>query len=107
SIMIKHSLRIGVLSLVAAGLVCAPAQLRAQNTSKPATETAAPSETKETPKGEKKPGPGPFHGKLASMDKVAKTITVGKRTFQITGETKFKKSGKPATMEDGVVGEEV
>lgn len=50
---------------------------------------------------------GPFHGKLAAMDKVAKTITVGKRTFQITSTTKIKKSGKPATLEDGVVGETV
>jgi hypothetical protein len=32
---------------------------------------------------------------------------VGKRTFQITSETKIKKGGKPATLDDGVVGEDV
>jgi hypothetical protein len=40
------------------------------------------------------------------MDKLAKTITVGKRTFQITSETKIRKNDKPATFDDGVVGEE-
>jgi hypothetical protein len=38
---------------------------------------------------------------------VAKTITVGKRTFQITSATKLKKGDKPATLDDGIVGEEV
>jgi hypothetical protein len=55
----------------------------------------------------KKALPGPFHGKLAALDKTAKTITVGKRTFQITGDTKITKAGKPALLESGVVGEEV
>lgn len=55
----------------------------------------------------KKPLPGPFHGKLAALDKTAKTITVGKRTFLITSESKISKGGKPAQLADGVVGEEV
>jgi hypothetical protein len=105
--MIKHILRKGALSLLAATVACAPSQLLAQATNKPASAKAVSSETKETPKEGKKPGAGPFHGKLAALDKIAKTITVGKRTFQITSETKIKKSGKPATLEDGVVGEEV
>jgi hypothetical protein len=41
------------------------------------------------------------------VDKTARTIIVGKRTFLITSETKINKSGKPATLEDGVVGEQV
>ena len=53
----------------------------------------------------KKPAAGPFYGKLAALDKSAKTITVGKRTFRITSETKIRKDGKEAKLEDGVVGE--
>jgi hypothetical protein len=56
---------------------------------------------------DKKPSAGPFHAKLMAVDKAAKTITVGKRTFQITSETKFFKAGKSATIADGVVGEQV
>src|SRR5512140_3640398 len=53
----------------------------------------------------KKPVAGPFRGKLAAVDKVAKTITVGKRTFCLTPETKLRKNGQPAALEDGVIGE--
>jgi hypothetical protein len=84
-----------------------PAHLRAQTTNKAPTEKKAPSDTKPVSTSEKKASAGPFHGKLAAVDQVAKTITVGKRTFQITSETKIKKGDKPATLEDGVVGEEV
>ena len=95
--MTKTILRAFAIGLLMAGIVGAPARLRAQEKStKPATE-----------KKEKKPSAGPFHGKLAALDKTAKTITVGKRTFQITSETRINKEGKPATLDDGVVGEEV
>ena len=49
----------------------------------------------------------PFHGKLAAVDKVAKTITIGKSVYHVTSETKIKKGDKPAILEDGVVGEPV
>jgi len=49
----------------------------------------------------------PFRGKLAAVDKVAKTITVGKSVYHITSETKIKKGDKPAILEDGVIGEPV
>jgi hypothetical protein len=49
----------------------------------------------------------PFNGKIASVDKDAKTFTIGERTFQITAETKIMKAGKAATLGDAVVGEEV
>ena len=55
----------------------------------------------------KAPSAGPFHGKLAALDKSAKTITVGKRTFLVTAESKIHKAGRPAHLEDGVVGEPV
>jgi hypothetical protein len=56
---------------------------------------------------EKKLAPHPFHGKLNGIDKAAKTISIGKSTYYITAETKIQKGGKAATLEDGVVGEQV
>jgi len=51
--------------------------------------------------------PIPFRGKIAAVDKQAKTIKVGERTFQITSDTRIMKAGKPATLEDASVGEDV
>jgi hypothetical protein len=95
--MIKSLLKIGALSLLAVAIAGAPASLRAQSTNNPAPEkkTAAP----KTRVGH------PFHGKLAAVDKVAKTIKVGESIYQITSKTKIIKAGKPATLEDGVVGD--
>ena len=84
-----------------------PAKLRAQATNEPPSPSKALSGTNPAPKPEKKPVAGPFHGKLLALDKTARTITVGKRTFQITSETRIKKAGKPATFEEGVVGQPV
>src|SRR5262249_49381939 len=61
-------------------------------------------ETGEAPK--KKTSGTPFHGKLVAVDKTAKTLTVGKRTFQITSQTRMNKAGKPAVLGDAVIGEE-
>ena len=72
---------------------------------KSVAEKKLASEKPETPA--KPPSAGPFHGKLAALDKSAKTITVGKRTFLVTAESKIHKAGKPAHLEDGVVGEPV
>ncbi|HZR21459.1 MAG TPA: hypothetical protein VFE51_29525 [Verrucomicrobiae bacterium] len=89
---------------LAAALSGAPLALTAQTTNKTNADKTAAGKTADSEKPAKG---GPFHGKLAAVDKVAKTITVGKRTFQITSETKLKKAGKPATLDDGVVGETV
>jgi hypothetical protein len=103
----KNVLKVGAVGLLLSALVIGPSQGQAQTTNQPAAKKPS-AETKAAPAGEKKPGAGPFHGKLAKMDRVAKTITVGKRTFQITSATKLKKGdGKPATLDDAVVGEEV
>ncbi len=98
----KSLTKICLTSLTVAAIGLMPIALRAEPTNKAATKAAA--ESKETAK---KPVAGPFHGKLAALDKSLKTITVGKRTFQVTSETQIKKAGKPATLEDGIVGEEV
>lgn len=49
----------------------------------------------------------PFRGKIVSIDKQAKTLTVGERVFQITSDTKIVKAGKTATLDDANTGEDV
>ncbi len=65
----------------------------------------------DAPKTEKKPRGVPFNGKVAAVDKTAKTISLeGKekaRVFYITSETRIHKDRKPATLDDVVVGERV
>jgi len=90
--------RLAVMSVLAVAMALAPTQMAAQ-------------ENQEKPAVEKKPGPTgdrgiPFHGKVTALDKTAKTVTVGDRVFQITSTTKIKKNGKPATFDDGAVGDD-
>ena len=104
----KRILKLGAISLLAAAVAGTPLQLLAQTTNKPAAKPAADKPAAKPAadaKAEKKAHP--FHGKLAEVNKVAKTITVGKSIYQITSETKIKKGDKPATLEEGVVGEPV
>jgi hypothetical protein len=93
--MTKSILKLSLAGLLAVAVVEAPLQLCAQtNTNAPAATTGKKTTL-------------PFRGKLSAVDKTAKTITVGERTFQITSDTKIFKAGKPATLEDGVVGEDM
>lgn len=101
--MKKTTFKIAVLSLLAAVIAAGPSQGFAQETKKEKPAAAK----KDAPKGEKKNGRIPFNGKIAAVDKTAKTITVGERVFQITSETKLIKAGKPATLDDAAVGEQV
>ena len=99
---IQQAIAVCLLSAVAVGFT-----IPIQAADKPAEKPAAAPEAgkKEKPRGM------PFTGKLSAVDKVAKTITIkGKekeRVFHITSQTRIIKAGKPATLEDGVVGEEV
>jgi hypothetical protein len=93
------------LSLLAAAIAGLPVQVLAQTTNK--TAAAKKPVTKEAPKAEKKKSAHPFHGKLAAVDKSAKTIKIGQSVYEITSETKITKGNKPAVLEDGVVGDEV
>jgi hypothetical protein len=89
-------------TLLCAGLFCAlafSAQAQTQSTNK------APAEKKSSSSAEKKQTAGPFHGKLAALDKSAKTITVGKRTFHVSPDAKIVRNNKSATLDDGVVDE--
>ena len=98
-------LKLGAFGLLAAALAGSPAQLLAQTTNNP-TATKKATVTKKDAATKSKAA-HPFHGKLAAMDKIAKTIKVGESVYQITSATKITKDGKPATLEDGVVGEPV
>jgi hypothetical protein len=98
-------LKLGALGLLAAALAGSPAQLLAQTTNNPtATKKAAVTKKDAATKSK---AAHPFHGKLAAVDKIAKTIKVGESVYQITSATKITKDGKPATLEDGVVGDPV
>jgi hypothetical protein len=92
--MTKHLLKLGVVALFTALVAAAPVQVLAQ--------AKAADENKER---KREVQSLPFNGKLKSVDESAKTLTIANRTFQTTSETKFIKDGKPATLEDGVVGE--
>lgn len=91
------------IKLLAAGLFAAFAVT--------STLQAAPAEKKEGAKEENKASGYGFHGKLSAVDQNAKTISIeGKektRTFHVTGQTKIMKDGKPATLADAKVGDEV
>ncbi len=102
TIMMNSIVRAGGLVLLGFVLAAPPA-VSAQTTKPNQAKGAA----EQKPATVKKPSAGPFHAKLAAVDKNGKTITVGKRTFQITSETKLNKAGKAATLDDAVVGEEV
>jgi len=91
--MTKSILKMSVLGLLAVAVAALPMQLSAQTTNS-------------TPPPRRAAG-HPFRGKLAAVDKEAKTIKVGESTYTITSKTKIMKNGAPATLDDGVVGEDV
>ncbi len=107
---IKHALAFWLVSAVAIGFL-APLRAADNPADKPAAKpTDKPATAPAAAKKPKRRGV-PFTGKLELVDKVAKTITVkGKekgRVIHITSQTRIVKAGKPATLEEGVVGEEV
>ena len=92
--MNKFVLRFGLAGFLALALVGTPGTVQAQTAP---TNPIAPRKiaNRETA----------FRGPLKAIDKTAKTISVGKDTIQITSETKITRAGKPATLEDGAVGD--
>jgi hypothetical protein len=101
--MMNSILKFGALSLLVTAIAGLPLQLSAASTNKPAATKTTSSAKSES--GEKKRSGGGVHGKLLAVDKVAKTVSLGKYTYQVTSETKIFKDGKPARLEDGVAGE--
>src|SRR6266540_3727655 len=65
----------------------------------------------QAPKSERKQKQMPFRGRISAVDKTTKTVTLeGKeksRAFQITSATKITKDGKPAVLDDVIVGQTV
>jgi hypothetical protein len=93
--MIKTLSKITMIGL-AAMLLAVPAYSHAQDG---ATNPPA--------KINKKSHASVFKGKVTSVDAQAMTLTVGKRTFKVTAETKITKDSQPATLADAKVGEHV
>lgn len=98
--MNKTILKLTAIGLLAAVTAITPTSAFAQDQGE--KSTAASGDTAK-PKRET----GPFRGKVASVDKEAKTFTVGQRVFLVNEDTKIVKNGKPAKLEDAVVGEDV
>lgn len=92
--MNKSILKFSLLGLLAIAVAGTPVVLHAQNATTNASLKKLTNRIL------------PFHGKLKAVDKNAKTISIGNETIQITSATKISRSGKPATLEDGVVGDE-
>lgn len=86
-----------VLAVIVTGLAAQATAQEQKDTKKPKT-TAAPKEAKKNL---------PFSGKIDALDKTAKTLKVGERSFQVTSATRIMKAGKPATFDDAKEGEEV
>lgn len=94
-------------TIVALGLLAftASAQLQPSKSAEKPLAGASMKPSTNSASGKRSPSGHPFHGKLSAIDKSAKTITVGKSVYHFTAETKIKKDGKPATLDDGVIGE--
>jgi hypothetical protein len=100
----KSFLKSLAITVFAVAVATSP-RLLAQTTNKAPAEKKASTEKKEP--AEKKQASIPFRGNIVTMDKGARTLTVNKRVFQITSETKIFKSDRPATFADGAVGDYV
>ena len=103
--MKKSFIQKTITGLLAVALVGIAFQARAED-KKTDAKTNAPSAKAEVVKHDRLP----FGGTLSAVDKTAMTVTVKKKeaekTFQVTSTTKITKAGKPATLNDAVVGEE-
>ena len=103
--MKKHIARLSLLTLCAAAILAVPASSRAQaTTNAPATAAQTPPVRKHTATPS---ATLPFHGTLTAVDTNAMTLTVGKRTFDMTSDTTITKDGKPATLADFAAGDSV
>jgi hypothetical protein len=88
---------ITLFALITAALIAAPVAGLAKDKDKPAKSAPGAEAAKNRSL--------PFHGKVASVDAAAMTVTVGSQTLVVTSETKIIKDGKPATIADITAGE--
>jgi hypothetical protein len=84
-------------TFVTAFIIGSTVQMQAQEKKKETTEAVA----KEKDSNRKMP----FNGKVAEIDKSAKTVKIGTRTFKVTANTEITKNGKSATLDDASIGE--
>jgi hypothetical protein len=116
--MKKNIIKTVILSLFTTVAIAVPTLSYAQdaNTNAPATATPETSVTATTPAPATSDQTAPakpkrhglvFRGTVSLVDTNAMTFTVGKRTFNITSETRITKNGEPATLEDIAVGDKV
>lgn len=91
------------LGLFAFAIIAAPVLSRAQDNG--ANPPPAPGHS--APVKPKKHEGLVFGGKVTAVDAKAMTLTVGKRTFEVTAETKITKDGKPAILSDIAVGDKI
>jgi hypothetical protein len=96
--MNKSIIKITMLVTTAVALAALPVMAAEKSSDKP---------KKEAPKSKAEASGQvvPFRGKIAS--KTDTSITIGERTIEITSDTKIVKNGKPATLADAAVGDEV
>jgi hypothetical protein len=99
--MKEHIAKLSMLTLCAAAILAVPASSLAQDT------TNAPVAAAQTPPARKHSATLLFHGSLTAVDTNAMTLTVEKRTFNMTSDTIITKDSKPAVLADGVVGGQV
>jgi Domain of unknown function (DUF5666) len=101
--MKKNAAKITILSLFITAIIAVPALSHAQDES----TNAPPTADQTAPAKHKKHSSLVFRGTVSAMDTNAMTFTVGKRTFNITSETKITKNGQPAILGDIAVGDKV
>jgi hypothetical protein len=91
------------LSLFATAVIAAPMLSRAQDNG--TNPPAAPGQT--APVKPKQHESNVFNGKVIAVDAKAMTLTIGKRTFEVSSATKITKNGQPAILSDIAVGDKV
>jgi hypothetical protein len=104
-----------ILKIAVCALLAAPVLSRAQDTNSIAAPAALPPVVAEIP-ATNAPAPAKqkkvdttlvASGKVVNVDTNAMTLTVGKRTFEMTSETRITKAGRPAILSDIAVDEKV
>jgi hypothetical protein len=94
------------IAIVAGFLTSGVTHAQTPGPKKQAPAPAPSAAAEKSASAEKKARPIPFHGTLGAVSPTARTITVGKREFQLTSETKIYKGDNRAagTLGDAKVG---
>jgi len=99
------NLRIAITILLTTFLANAP--LLAQTTNQPSPHKKSSSTKQQAGECEDKPSRYPYHGKLKDVNKAARTFQVGNTVYHLLPESRISKAGKPATLADAAIGEQV